>query len=288
MLWRLVCLSTLGRPDGGHTAAVVSAGRRLVSRLADCRSSPGFPWEPAGRHHPGPSRWVSQTPVRHRVHGVAGCGAASRARSTDLHGRRPAPPTPGGSPATRDVPPPSPRSVESRRPDHSILSACATSQPPSQDLKGRFAPDSRPRGPVAVCASGFGSESERRGTGQKRLRTRHMPPWRATQRADRCVRYELALMNQTLDEALAGQEEAFDAGSRWAVTWLEQSGFAEGGFGVAVSLSKAKNTSVAGMVEAGFLKFRGGKVTSLHRADCRQTGTRRPTRSSRRGRSSTT
>ena len=38
------------------------------------------------------------------------------------------------------------------------------------------------------------------------------------------VREALALINQTLDEALAEQEGDFDADSRWAVMWFEQSG----------------------------------------------------------------
>ncbi|MFZ3255225.1 MAG: DUF1156 domain-containing protein, partial [Syntrophales bacterium] len=65
------------------------------------------------------------------------------------------------------------------------------------------------------------------------------------------VRDALSLINQTLDESLAEQEGDFDADSRWALTWFEQSGFAEGEYGVAEQLSKSKNTSVAGMVEAG-------------------------------------
>jgi putative DNA methylase len=77
------------------------------------------------------------------------------------------------------------------------------------------------------------------------------------------VREALALINQTLDEVLAEQEGDFDADSRWAVAWFEQSGFAEGEFGVAETLSKAKNTSVDGMVEAGILKSRVGKVRLL-------------------------
>ena len=47
------------------------------------------------------------------------------------------------------------------------------------------------------------------------------------------VREALALINQTLDEALAEQEGDFDADSRWALTWFEQYGFAEGEYGVA-------------------------------------------------------
>jgi len=40
----------------------------------------------------------------------------------------------------------------------------------------------------------------------------------------------------------------------WALTWFEQQGFAEDEYGVAEQLSKSKNTSVAGMVEAGILE----------------------------------
>ena len=77
------------------------------------------------------------------------------------------------------------------------------------------------------------------------------------------VREALALINQTLDEVLAEQEGDFDADTRWALAWFEQSGFAEGDFGVAETLSKAKNTSVSGMVEAGLLESGAGKVRLL-------------------------
>ena len=77
------------------------------------------------------------------------------------------------------------------------------------------------------------------------------------------VRDALALINQTLDEALAEQEGAFDADTRWALAWFEQSGFDDGDYGVAETLSKAKNTSVGGLVEAGILVSRGGKVRLL-------------------------
>jgi putative DNA methylase len=74
------------------------------------------------------------------------------------------------------------------------------------------------------------------------------------------VRDALALINQTLDEALAEQEGDFDADSRWAVTWFEENGFAEGEFGRAEQLSKSKNTSVDGMVRAGIVKSARGIV----------------------------
>ena len=77
------------------------------------------------------------------------------------------------------------------------------------------------------------------------------------------VRDALSLINQTLEESLAEQEGDFDADTRWAVAWFEQAGFSQGDFGVAETLSKAKNTSVAGMIEAGILNAGGGKVRLL-------------------------
>ena len=77
------------------------------------------------------------------------------------------------------------------------------------------------------------------------------------------VRDALALINQTLDEVLAEQEGDFDADTRWALAWFEQCGFDDGEYGVAETLSKAKNTSVAGLVEAGILSSKGGRVRLL-------------------------
>lgn len=77
------------------------------------------------------------------------------------------------------------------------------------------------------------------------------------------VREALALINQTLDEVLAEQEGDFDADSRWALAWFEQYGFEMGEYGVAETLSKAKNTSVEGISEAGMLVSKGGKVRLL-------------------------
>ena len=77
------------------------------------------------------------------------------------------------------------------------------------------------------------------------------------------VRDALALINQTLDEALAEQEGDFDADTRWALAWFDQTGFDDGDYGVAETLSKAKNTSVDGLVEAGILVSKGGKVRLL-------------------------
>lgn len=77
------------------------------------------------------------------------------------------------------------------------------------------------------------------------------------------VRDALTLINQTLDEVLAEQDSDFDADTRWALAWFDQLGFSEGEYGVAETLSKAKNTSVSGMVEAGILASKAGKVRLL-------------------------
>jgi putative DNA methylase len=79
------------------------------------------------------------------------------------------------------------------------------------------------------------------------------------------VRTALQLINQALDEVLAEQEGEYDADTRWAIAWYEQHAFDEGSYGIAETLSKAKNTSVQGMVEAGVAAARAGKVRLLKR-----------------------
>lgn len=74
------------------------------------------------------------------------------------------------------------------------------------------------------------------------------------------VREALELINETLDEVLAEQEGDFDADTRWALAWFEQYGFDQGEYGVAETLSTAKNTSVSGMVEAGIVESKTGTV----------------------------
>ena len=77
------------------------------------------------------------------------------------------------------------------------------------------------------------------------------------------IREALMLINQILDEVLAEQEGEFDADSRWALAWFEQHGFDEGEYGVAETLSKAKNTSITGIVEGGILASSAGQVRLL-------------------------
>ena len=81
------------------------------------------------------------------------------------------------------------------------------------------------------------------------------------------VRAALAMINQVLDEALAEQEGDFDTDTRWALTWFEQMGFNDGDYGVAEQLSKSKNTAVTGLVDAGIILSKAGKVRLLKPAE---------------------
>jgi putative DNA methylase len=80
------------------------------------------------------------------------------------------------------------------------------------------------------------------------------------------VRTALTLINQTLDEVLAEQDSDFDPETAWAVAWFEQFGFNDGPFGDAETLSKAKNTALNALSEAGIVKAGGGR-TRLLRVD---------------------
>jgi putative DNA methylase len=77
------------------------------------------------------------------------------------------------------------------------------------------------------------------------------------------VRTALSLINQTLTEVLSEQEDEFDSETRWAIAWFEQYGFAEGAFGDAELLSKAKVTSVEALQRLGLIRSRGGRVKLL-------------------------
>jgi putative DNA methylase len=79
------------------------------------------------------------------------------------------------------------------------------------------------------------------------------------------VRTALALINQALDDVVAEQEGEFDADTRWAIAWFQEVGMEVGDFGRAELLSRAKNTAVQGMVEAGIVEAKAGKVRLLRR-----------------------
>jgi putative DNA methylase len=79
------------------------------------------------------------------------------------------------------------------------------------------------------------------------------------------VRTALGLINRVLDETLAEQDADLDAETRWALAWFQQHGTDSGPFGLAETLSKAKNTAVEGLVTAGIVASRAGKVRLLDR-----------------------
>ena len=62
---------------------------------------------------------------------------------------------------------------------------------------------------------------------------------------------------------LSQQEGDFGTDTRWCLEWFKGYGFDEGPFGAAETLSKAKNTSIAGLERAGVLTSRGGRVRLL-------------------------
>ncbi len=74
------------------------------------------------------------------------------------------------------------------------------------------------------------------------------------------VRAALQIINAELDAYLAEAEGGADTDTRFAVAWFEQHGFGEGKFGEADVLARAKNTSVDGLVQAGIVEARGGRV----------------------------
>lgn len=79
------------------------------------------------------------------------------------------------------------------------------------------------------------------------------------------VRVALKLINEALDEYLSEQEGGLDADTRFAVTWFETHGLAEAPYGDAETIATPKGISVAGVVEAGLIVARGGKVRLLKR-----------------------
>ncbi|WNC52587.1 MULTISPECIES: DUF1156 domain-containing protein [unclassified Thermosynechococcus] len=96
------------------------------------------------------------------------------------------------------------------------------------------------------------------------------------------VRTALELINQTLDEYLTEQEGEFDSDTRWALIWFEQHEFNEGPYGDAETLSKAKNTTVQGMVNGGILEAKGGKVRLLTREEIAKRNGKRQKRKEKR------
>jgi len=81
------------------------------------------------------------------------------------------------------------------------------------------------------------------------------------------VRSALALINQTLDEVLTEQEGDFEADTRWALAWFEHAGFAEGEYGVAETLSKARTPASRHGLRRAFFGLRKAAKVHLLRPD---------------------
>lgn len=81
------------------------------------------------------------------------------------------------------------------------------------------------------------------------------------------VRTALGLINEVLAEILSGEESEFDADTRFALTWFEQYGHDPSPFGDADLLARAKDTTVAGVAEAGVVASRDGKVRLVERSE---------------------
>ena len=79
------------------------------------------------------------------------------------------------------------------------------------------------------------------------------------------VRAALSLINEVLEEVLSAEETEFDPDTRWAITWYEQNGHRRAPFGEAETLSKAKITSVEGVVRAGIAESVAGQVRLVTR-----------------------
>jgi putative DNA methylase len=81
------------------------------------------------------------------------------------------------------------------------------------------------------------------------------------------VRTALGLINEVLSQVLSGEESEFDADTRFALTWFDQYGHNPGPFGEADLLARAKDTTVAGVAEAGVVVSRDGRVRLVERAE---------------------
>ena len=81
------------------------------------------------------------------------------------------------------------------------------------------------------------------------------------------VRTALQIINAELDAYFTEQEGDLDADTRFCVSWFEQYGMRDGGFGEADVLARARDTSVQGVAESGILQARAGRVRLLSREE---------------------
>jgi putative DNA methylase len=81
------------------------------------------------------------------------------------------------------------------------------------------------------------------------------------------AREALQDINGALDAFLSEQEAEYDAYTRFAITWFEQSGMAAGPYGTAETLATARGISVGGVRDAGIVESGGGKVRLKRREE---------------------
>jgi putative DNA methylase len=75
------------------------------------------------------------------------------------------------------------------------------------------------------------------------------------------------LINEALSRLGDPEATETDDDTRWAVSWFEQNGFEQGDFGQAQVLAGAKNVGINGLVDAGIVHSRAGKVRLLKREE---------------------
>lgn len=73
----------------------------------------------------------------------------------------------------------------------------------------------------------------------------------------------LVLINREISEYLNPDAGHYDEDTRFCTQWFEQYGWKSGPFGEAQVLATAKGTTVAGVVDAGVLHAKGGRVTLI-------------------------
>ncbi len=81
------------------------------------------------------------------------------------------------------------------------------------------------------------------------------------------VHEALIQINKVLSAYLDKDDDESDEDTKFCKVWFEKYGWKEGEYGEAELLSKAKGTSVEGLVEAGVVKSGGGKVKLIHFKD---------------------
>ncbi len=74
------------------------------------------------------------------------------------------------------------------------------------------------------------------------------------------IRTALQQINEVIQTYFAEREGELDSDTQFCLTWYKQYGTVASPYGVAETLSKAKNVSIEALVRAGLLKSAGGKV----------------------------